>query len=254
MNQWSNVDVGYVGPWPSRESGAGLFSASEADMIRRVSSLQHWRRGNIVYAEGDRAECVFFVMAGVIRISRCVGNGQRQILALRVPGDMFGLPDDGNYANSADAACPARTLRLPWQRLQQMMRDEPQIQSKVLAKVMHNFRQAQARIMSLGQQNACQRLASFLLDFVRVPDYFDAETSLLQLPVSRSDLGDYLGTVRQSTVRAFAQLEIQGLIRRVDSHSVEILDLCGLELLQTGPRRCAPQQGHGQPLQESCVH
>jgi CRP-like cAMP-binding protein len=121
--------------------------------------------------------------------------------------------------------------------MQQMMLAEPKLQLHLLMKVADDFRQAEHRIMTLGQQNTCQRLASFILDLLRLPEVFDEKLSLLKLPVNRFDLADYLGTVTKSSERAFARLESQGLIRRVTSRTIEILDIDGLQLVQREQRR-----------------
>lgn len=216
---------------------ANLLTRAEQEQIRRIASIIEFAAADIVYSEGDAAQFVHFVESGVIRISRCAQNGQRQILAFRVPGDVFGLPDTGRYVNSAEAVAAARVYRLPWQRMYQLMRDDAQLQLSLLTKIIGDFRQAQARIMTLGQQNNCQRLASFLLDFARVPEFFDEKHAVLKLPVNRFDLADYLGTAPESAARAFAKLESMGLIRRITSRTIAILDLPGLKSLQRGPRR-----------------
>jgi CRP-like cAMP-binding protein len=157
-----------------------------------------------------------------------------------VAGDLLGRPENGRYVNSAETVGPAKLYRIAWQRMQQLMLAEPQLQLHLLMKVADDFRQAERRIMTLGQQNTCQRLASFILDLLRLPEFFDEKRSLLKLPVNRFDLADYLGTVTKSSERAFARLESQGFVRRVTSRTIEILDIDGLQLLQR-------EQRHGHP-------
>jgi CRP-like cAMP-binding protein len=154
-----------------------------------------------------------------------------------VSGDLLGRPENGRYVNSAETVGPAKVYRVAWQRMQQMMLAEPQLQLHLLMKVADDFRQAEHRIMTLGQQNTCQRLASFILDLLRLPEVFDEKRSLLKLPVNRFDLADYLGTVTKSSERAFAKLESQGLIRRVTSRTIQILDIEALKLVQREQRR-----------------
>jgi Crp-like helix-turn-helix protein len=130
-----------------------------------------------------------------------------------------------------------RLYRLPWQRLQQMLLAEPQLQLIVLEKLSYDFRQAQARIMSLGQQNTYQRLGSFILEFIHRAQFYDEKQSRLKLPVNRFDLADYIGTAPESAARAFARLEGDGLVRRITSRTLEIRDIEGLKALQRGRRR-----------------
>ena len=222
-----------------------LLSRDEQLRLHRIATVLDYRRGGItIYSQGEEARSIYLIDEGIIRVSRCGENGQRQILALRVPGDIFGMPDAGRYANSAETVCAAKVFRCPWQRVHELMLTEPQFQMTLLTKMANEVRQAQRRIMMLGQQNVCQRLASFLLDFISLPEFFDERQSILNLPVNRFDLADYLGTAPESTARAFARLESEGLVRRVNSRLVEILDAEGLQNLQCGRRRAHRQATH----------
>src|SRR5262249_8696205 len=184
-----------------------------------------------ISAEGEDAHFVYAIDEGLVRISRHAENGQRQILAFMVPGDLFGIPDGGSYVNTAEAVSPARIYRFPWQKLREIMVREPQLQLNMLVRVAYDLRQAQPHTMLLGQQNTHQRLAAFLLDFLRYPEFFDAKRSLLHLPVNRFDLADYLGIARETAARAFRRLEQDGLARRLPSGKIEILNAEGLKKL-----------------------
>jgi CRP-like cAMP-binding protein len=193
--------------------------------------LNFSRAGSVIYSEGGNCDFLYFIDEGIVRISRCAENGRRQILAFRVSGDILGRPENGRYVNSAETTGPARIYRIPWPRMQQLMQTDSQLQLLFLIKAEDDIRQAERRIMTLGQQNVSQRLASFILDLLRVPDLFDEERSLLKFPVNRFDLADFLGTVTKSSERAFTRLEGQGFIRRVTSRTIEILNAEGLRLL-----------------------
>jgi CRP-like cAMP-binding protein len=239
MSQWPEMRArSFGGMIPLRGGAENLLSRSEQEQLRRIAAVLNFRRGTTIFSEGEDARFVYFMDEGIVRISRCAESGHRQILAFRVQGDFLGLPDGGRYINSAEAVSAARIYRFSWQEMQQIMLSDPRLQLNLLMKVAYEFRQAQARIMSLGQQNTSQRLASFIIDLVRVPEFFDAKRSFLKLPVNRFDLADYLGTVPESAARAFTKLEYLGLVRRITARTIEVLDIDGLQMLQRGPRRC----------------
>ena len=219
-----------------------LLSREEQEQLLGSASLLEFDRGGtIIYCEGRDAGFVYFIDQGMVRISRCAENGCRQILAFRVPGDILGRPENGRYVNSAETVGPAKLYRVAWPRMQQLMRSEPRLQLHFLMKAADDFRQAERRIMILGQQNISQRLASFILDLLCVSELFDEKRSLLQLPVNRFDLADYLGTVTKSSERAFARLEQLSLIRRVTSRTIEILNADGLRLVLQEQRHSVPE-------------
>jgi CRP-like cAMP-binding protein len=221
-----------------------LLSRDEQERLQRLATLIEYARGGMtIYSEGEDAQFLYFIEKGLVRTCRCAENGHRQILAFRGPGDVLGLPDGGRYANSAETAGHSRIYRLPWQRMYQMLATEPHLQHIFLEKVAFDFRQAQSRIMVLGQQNIYQRLASFLLELLYETEYFDSKISRLKLPVNRFDIADYLGTAPESAARAFSRLEAEGLIKRVTSRTLDILDLDGLIEMQRGRRRSQNRAG-----------
>lgn len=217
-----------------------LLTRREQDQLGSISKVAEYPRPAMtIFSSGQDAEFVYVIGDGVVRIARVAPNGQRRILAFMVPGDLFGMPDCGTYVNSAETVSPAKLYRFPWPALRLLIAKEPRLQHKLLIKLAHDFRQAQRQMMMLGQQSARQRLAVFLLDFIRNPGFFNNERSRLTLPVNRFDLADYLGTTRETAARTFAKLEKENLIRRINSHIIEIVDLKGLKQLQYGPQRRA---------------
>lgn len=215
-----------------------LLSPGEQDQLTGISTVLDFRRGGItIFSEGEDAHFIYAVDSGVVRIGRHAVNGQRQILAFMVPGDLFGLPHDGIYVNSAETVSPSRLYRVPWDKFCAIMARQPQLQLHMLVRVAHDLREAQRQIMILGQQNTRQRLASLLIDMLGHPEFFDSKRKRLKLPINRFDLADYLGTARETAVRALATLEREGLVRRVTAELIEIRDIDGLHAIQRGRRR-----------------
>ena len=218
--------------------GDNLLSRNEQrELLGIAKRIVFPRSGMTIFSSEEAAEFVYVVDEGIVRIARIAPNGQRRILAFMVPGDLFGMPDCGAYVNSAETVCPTAVYRFSWPVLRHLLAREPQLQQKLLIKLAHDFRQAQRQMMMLGQQSARQRFAVFLLDFMRNPGFFDQSRAVLKLPVNQFDLADYLGTTRETAARTFAKLEREKLIRRVSAHTIQILDMAGLEQLQYGPCR-----------------
>lgn len=201
--------------------------------------LDYQRANNTIFSEGEDAHFIYSVASGVVRISRHTESGRRQILALMLPGDLFGIPETGIYVNSAETVCPATLYRVPWQKLHEMMLEEPEMQVSLLVRVAFDLRQAQRRIVMLGQHNITQRLACFLLELAQHPDFYNRRGRRLELPLSRHDLGDYLGAAAETVARALSSLERARVIRRVSPRVLEITDIEKLRDATGGKRRRA---------------
>ena len=215
-----------------------LLSRKEQDAFRKIATVLEYRRaGSTVFAEGEDAHFVYSVAAGVVRVGRHSVGGRRQILALMLPGDLFGLPDAGIYVNSAEVTCPSTLYRIPWLQLRNLMALEPSMQHSLLNRVAYDLREAQRRIMVLGQQNTRQRLVSLLLEFANHPAFFDERRSEISLPLNRFDIADYLGTSPETVARGLLRLERSGLVRRLSSRLIKVRDLQALLELQKQRRR-----------------
>ena len=216
---------------------ANPLSLGEQEQLRRISKVIAYKPRTTLYSQAEQANFVYLIAEGIVRINRCDESGHRQVLVFRVAGDFCGIPHEGFYFNSADTVSDVVVHRIDWRKMMDLFVTEPHLQSILLGKILYDYRQAQTRISILGQQNISQRLASFLLDLIHIPEFFEQDSSCLSLPVSRFDLADYLGTAPESIARAFTKLEALGLLRRVTARKIAILDMPGLRSLHRSPRR-----------------
>jgi CRP/FNR family transcriptional regulator, anaerobic regulatory protein len=215
-----------------------LLSPKEQDALEEISTtVVYPRSGARIYSEGDDARSAYAIGQGVVRIVRDAENGQRQILAFLTPGDLFGLPSDGSYADTAETVSAVRLHRFPWQKLVERMMQDSELQRKLLVRVVYDLHQAQRWITILGQHSAAKRLAYVLLEFLRDPEFHNQHNGRLQLPINCSDLADYLGIARETVSRVMARLERDGVLRRLDSKTIQILNIAQLRKLQVARRR-----------------
>lgn len=216
--------------------------------LRNIATiLEYGRAGSPVFCEGEDAHFVYIVGSGIVRVTRLSEIGRRQVLAFMFAGDIFGLPDGGVYVNSTEAIIPSTLYRIPWSPLSALMRQEPEMQAAFFTRIAFDFRQAQRRIMVLAQQNASQKLASFLLDLYQYPEFRNGNKDCLELPLTRVDLGDYLGITKETVARAFAKMEAAKVLKRSSTYVLKISDIATLRTLAAGPRRGPNKNDKGRP-------
>ncbi|TIT60209.1 MAG: transcriptional regulator, partial [Mesorhizobium sp.] len=78
---------------------------------------------------------------------------------------------------------------------------------------------AQEHLLVLGRQNAIERIAAFLVDLAER----QGGLRQVELPMSRVDIGDYLGLTIETVSRVFTKLKERGVIRLLSLRCIEIV-------------------------------
>ena len=94
-------------------------------------------------------------------------------------------------------------------------------------------------MLLLGRKTARERVASFLLARAAMATSCPIAPILSQhrrvaLPMSRSDIADYIGLTIETVSRTLTRLKADRLIALPDAHSVDLLDPARLKLIADG--------------------
>jgi CRP/FNR family transcriptional regulator len=89
-------------------------------------------------------------------------------------------------------------------------------------------------MLTTGQRSATERVVSFLLAFSRRSARNGQSASEFELPMTRSDIGDFLGLTIETVSRTFSKLKTLGLIELPHCNRVKLVDIAELESLANG--------------------
>ena len=168
--------------------------------------------GSEIYAQGEKAGAFYQVEFGAVRIYRLLADGRRQISAFHLAGETFGFEAGATHHFFAEAinATGVRVFRL---------NAGADMSHQLLPLALKGLTRAQEHLLVLGRQNAIERVAAFLVDMVER----QGGLRQVELPMSRTDIGDYLGLTIETVSRVFTRLKDKGVIRLLNLRSVEIL-------------------------------
>jgi CRP/FNR family nitrogen fixation transcriptional regulator len=173
-----------------------------------------------IFAEGEPAGHVYKVVSGVVRISKLLPDGRRQISAFHTTGDMFGFETDDIHNASAEAVVPVKVIAYKWQSLLQAGTQSASLVRDLLNLTMIGLRRTQEHLLLLGRKNALERVAAFLLEMSKR----DKTGPVLELAMPRHDIADYLGLTLETVSRMFAELKSLGAIKLEGARRVHLLD------------------------------
>ncbi|CAN7637439.1 helix-turn-helix domain-containing protein [Mesorhizobium caraganae] len=168
--------------------------------------------GTEIYAQGERAGPLYQVEFGAVRVYRLLADGRRQISAFHMAGETFGFEADTTHHFFAEAinATGVRVLRVA---------AAADMSRQLLPLALKGLIRAQEHLLVLGRQNAIERVAAFLVDMAER----QGGLRQVELPMSRMDIGDYLGLTIETVSRVFTRLKDKGVIRLIGLRSLDIL-------------------------------
>jgi CRP/FNR family transcriptional regulator len=200
--------------------------------LPRLAGIMLDRRldvGQLLFQEGDPAADVFTVTSGLLKLYKLMGDGRRQVTGFLVAGDFLGLAFVRAYAFSAEAVTAASVCRFPRDPFMKLLDDFPALEKTMLARASTELAAAHEQMLLLGRKTARERLATFLVLMARRRP--GEHGGVLDLPMSRADIADYLGLTIETVSRTFTQLRKDGMICLPDSHSVVVPNVPRLERL-----------------------
>lgn len=177
--------------------------------------------GAYLYFEGDEVEWLYQVTSGVLRLTRLLADGRRQVIAFGYPGDIVGFPAADLHHTDCEALTDVRLQ--PFRRTHLENGDgDPKLHYALLQAALREISGMQDHFMMLGRKSATEKLASFLCVLAeRVGEDLGAYRQI-NLPMSRSDIADFLGLTTETISRTFTQLRKSQIIAINNIHTIII--------------------------------
>lgn len=165
-----------------------------------------------IYAQGEMSGKLYRIEFGAVKIYRLLSDGRRQVVAFHIAGETFGF--EGARVHSFFAECIVAT------GLTMVEVDEDGRYSKVLMELaLKEMVRAQHHLTVVGKQSALEKLAVFLVDLADR----QGDSGCIDIPMTRTDIGDYLGMTIETVSRNLSKLKAEGVLRLPSSRSVEIV-------------------------------
>lgn len=157
-----------AGIWNLRQ--LHLFAGLGARDFRALSGILReaaYRRGQYLFHMGDRADRLYFLQKGVVKISVLSRSGKERILEVFRPGDTFGelfLMSGARRIYTAQAVTAVRVYTATGEAFRALIRTRPDLSHNFIRHLVQQQRQAIRRLEALLTLEAGPRLLATLLD------------------------------------------------------------------------------------------
>ena len=211
----------------------GVLESAALRAFKSSGPTVRYKAGETVVFEADEAANVYSLTSGLLRLSKLLPDGRRQIAGFLFPGDFLGITMEEEHAFTAEAIASSTLCRFPRRQFDAFIADHPALERRLYAVAAHELAAARQQLVLLGRKTATERIASFLLMLAgRCRSLGDGDA--IGFLMSRADIADYLGLRIETVSREISALKAARLIQLTGRQSFRIVDRGRLEQLAEG--------------------
>lgn len=215
---------------PTDDTGTTPVPAVSKKLPR--SSETHLKSGAYLFFEGDEVEWLYQVRTGVLRLTRLLEDGRRQVISFGYPGDVVGFPANGRHHTDCDVLVDADLQPYRLSCLEGTC-SHPETHRQLLQAALREISGMQDHFLMLGRKSAMEKVASFLCVLTDRVGEKVGSYSQVELPMKRADIADFLGLTTETVCRTLTQMRKDGIIAIENIHTIIVLRptaLLGLSL------------------------
>ena len=199
---------------------------NELKLLAAISTHIHLVPGETLILDGDASDQVYNVVSGTLMMTRLGSDGRRQILAFLLPGSFIGFSSDQLYRFNVEAVSGSELCRFERKKLEPLFVAYPEMERRFRRMAARTIEDSLDLVFTLGRRNATERMSAFLLH-LRDMQRAEMETKppagfAWQIPMTRSDIADYLGLTIETVSRVLSRLKAKKIVRLPTLHSFEI--------------------------------
>lgn len=213
------------------ESGS-LFkhlTPEEVITINYQKDFRQYKRGDILYQEGNRISGFYCIHSGIIKVFKTGFDGKEQIIRFARSGDFIAYR---SVLSNEPACTSAKVIEdcmvcfIPSEILISLIKTNPSYALEMLKLACHELGEANSFITDIAQKTVRERLAEVLIFLEK--DFGLDEQQYLKISLTREELANIVGTATESVIRLLSEFKADKLVE-LSGRKIKILNLRGLE-------------------------
>ncbi|AXA43647.1 MULTISPECIES: Crp/Fnr family transcriptional regulator [Rhizobium] len=207
----------------------GALSNSQLRELGRHSLRRTVGAGCEIIAQGSESSSYSNIMRGVVKLCKVMPDGRQQIVGLQFAPDFVGRPFVRESTLSAEAATDAEICFFPRNLLDRMISEAPELQRSLHDQALKELDAAREWMLTLGRRTAGEKVASLLYLIATHAEPQTATSTDFDLPLSRTEIADFLGMTIETVSRQMTRLRKSGVIGIENFRHIIVPDMDELE-------------------------
>jgi CRP-like cAMP-binding protein len=210
----------------------GIFknlTNEETDILNFEKDFRQYKRGDILYQEGNRISGFFCINSGIIKVFKTGFDGKEQIIRFARKGDIIAyrsVLSNELACTSAKVIEDCQVCFIPSEILISFIKTNSTFALDLIKLACHELGEANSFITDIAQKTVRERLAEVLLFLVN--DFGLDKDKYLKISLTREELANIVGTATESVIRLLSEFKSDKLVE-LNGRKIKILNSKGLE-------------------------
>lgn len=207
-----------------------IFSRLEGNQVKLIcerATERKYLKGEIIFFEDNNDENLYILLDGRVKLTMLSPEGKEKAISILQVGDIFGemsLFDQDTTPITAEVIDDARLVSVPFQDLEEIIRQEPEVAIKIIEALAKRSRLLTSQIRELVFQDAEGRLASLLMRFI---EDFGVEVKsgyLIDIVLTHQEIANLMGSSRVTVTKLLNQFIDEGIIK-IHKRKIVVMDI-----------------------------
>lgn len=206
------------------------ISDKSANFFDRNADQSVHRENTQLFRMGDRLSGIYIVNSGILKLFTITQSGEEHIVRFCMPGDLLGLEALSDGISKTNALV-LNIANVSFLSLQSIMSLKSELDIATLMQgIADTLVHETEHCMMVSHATAARRVAWFLCEYAQRLDRRGLVAKTFDVPMTRQEIGLYLGLAVETVSRELAKLAKQGIIERELKH-IEIVDTAALNAI-----------------------
>ena len=202
-----------------------ILSEEEKNVLRKNLFIQHYKKNEVIYSEGDVPTHMLCLISGKVKIFKDGISGRTQIIRVIKPVEYFGYRAyfaNQNFVTAATAFESSVICKIPIELIYQWMSTNNKLAMFFIKLLAIDLGISDQRTVNLTQKHIRGRLAEALL-FLKDSYGLEEDGATLSIYLSREDLANLSNMTTSNAIRTLSTFASEKLIA-IDGRKIKVID------------------------------
>ena len=178
--------------------------------------------------DGEIVKSYYQINSGIVKLVKTPADGRVRIVGLLYPSFFVGQSLKRRHSYAAESATEVDLWVYPKGPFERFLKTHPELERQILYAKMHELDLSREGMLLLGRRCSYERVAGLLFMMAgqaRRKDGLPKNDVYFELPLTRTEMADYLGLTLETVCRQLTTLKKKHVITLPSSRDIVVSDL-----------------------------